>query len=83
MATSKSTPEDRIQRENADQVADLVRQNAELRAALAATKAGDTAKRPAPEEPSFGLSEGVRDDLERNGKATSPFTGKPLTRDDL
>lgn len=32
---------------------------------------------------SFGLCEGTREELERTGKATDPFTGRALTRDDL
>lgn len=31
--------------------------------------------RPKPTEPSFGLSEGQRAELEMNGKTVSPFTG--------
>lgn len=33
----------------------------------------------APKQPSFGISEGTRNDLELYGKATDPFTGKLLT----
>ncbi len=64
-------------------------ENAKLRAELADAKskrdeAGNAAANPRkPVEPSFGISEGTRDELERTGKATSPFTGKPLTKDDL
>lgn len=36
-----------------------------------------------PPSPRFGMSEGTRDELERTGKATDPFTGAKLTRDDL
>jgi len=30
--------------------------------------------------PSFGLCEGVREELERTGKAVDPFTGKTVTK---
>jgi hypothetical protein len=33
--------------------------------------------------PSFGISEGTRDELEREGKAVCPFTGRLLTKEDL
>jgi hypothetical protein len=36
-----------------------------------------------PQPPSFGMSEGTREELERIGKAVDPFTGAKLTRDDL
>jgi hypothetical protein len=51
---------------------------AQLKAAIA-----DIEKPRAPRQPSFGISEGIRDQLEREGKAVDPFTGKTLTRDDL
>lgn len=38
-------------------------------------------KAATPEEPSFGLSEGTRVELEQNGTATSPFTGRTLGKD--
>lgn len=38
--------------------------------------------RPVPTEPSFGMTEGMRADLELNGTATSPFTGKVYTAGD-
>lgn len=67
---------------DADRVAELERENEALRAKLAS--AGVSVDDPRkPEEPSYGISEGTRDELERHGKATSPFTGKPLSRDDL
>lgn len=31
--------------------------------------------------PSFGMSEGTREELERTGTATDPFTGEKLTAD--
>lgn len=78
--------------DDAEELRLLREENARLRADLAEAKskladadnAGNAAANPRkPEEPSFGISEGTRDELERTGKATSPFTGKPLTRDDL
>jgi hypothetical protein len=36
-----------------------------------------------PHAPSFGMSEGTREELARTGKAVDPFTGAKLTRDDL
>lgn len=40
-------------------------------------------KKLAAKAPSFGMSEGTRDELERNGFATCPFTGRKLTKEDL
>ena len=57
----------------------LLDENARLRAELAEARANEKAKpntRPVPHEPSFGLSEGERADLEMTGKSVSPFTGK-------
>ena len=54
---------------------------AELREALA--NAGVAVKPATPQEPSFGISEGTRDELEREGHAVSPFTGNVLTKEDL
>lgn len=55
--------------------------NDRLRAELAeaekrATPAPNT--KPQPVEPSFGLTEGNRDELERVGRTVSPFTGARL-----
>lgn len=33
--------------------------------------------------PKFGMSEGVRQEIELTGQATDPYTGKKLTREDL
>jgi len=33
--------------------------------------------------PTRFISEGMRDDIERFGKTLDPFTGQPLTKDDL
>lgn len=38
--------------------------------------------RPAPKDPSFGLSEGERDELERTGTTVSPHTGQVRHDDD-
>lgn len=54
---------------------------AALREALG--QAGFTAGPKAPVEPSFGMSEGTRDEIERTGKSVDPFTGRTKTRDDL
>jgi hypothetical protein len=60
-------------------------ENARLRAELDEARANakaDPNTRPEPTEPSFGMSEGERADLELTGKATSPFTGKPRTAEE-
>lgn len=36
-----------------------------------------------PGTPSFGMSEGTREEIERTGKSVDPFTGRTLTKDDL
>jgi hypothetical protein len=38
---------------------------------------------PKPAGPKFGMCEGTREELARNGTAIDPFTGDKLTRDDL
>lgn len=65
-----------------DRVAELEAENAELKERLAAAGAPVDGPRK-PHEPSFGISEGTREELERTGKATSPFTGRKLTKADL
>ncbi len=55
-----------------DELARLRAENERLRAELAEAKPQAPAK---PTEPSFGISEGQRDELERTGKTVSPFTG--------
>lgn len=35
----------------------------------------------APYVPSFGMSEGTREELERTGHAVDPFTSEKLTKD--
>lgn len=59
----------------------LQKENARLQAALDA--AGVRVDPPAPVAPSFGMSEGTREELARTGKATDPFTGEKLTKEDL
>jgi len=54
------------------------REVATLEAAVAATRNRPGRK---PEAPSFGLSEGERQDLEANGVTTSPFTGERVEGD--
>lgn len=60
----------------ADRIRQLEAENAELR-----ERTGQTRRAPRP--PSFGISEGVRLDVEQNGKATDPSTGRVVTRADL
>lgn len=55
-----------------NEVARLKAENATLKAELAELRPSTPAK---PSEPSFGISEGQRDELERIGKTVSPFTG--------
>jgi hypothetical protein len=69
--------------EDNEEVRQLREENERLRAELEDVKAGNLRKSVKPSEPSFGISEGTREELERTGKATSPFTGKPLTEADL
>lgn len=70
---------DELEFENAE----LREENERLREQLAEAQAGKSNTRPVPTAPSFGISEGTRADLEQDGKATDPFTGKVLTRDDV
>jgi hypothetical protein len=61
-----------------DEAVRLRAENAELREQLAAAQADAIVRpntKPKPVEPSYGLSEGQRADLEVNGKTVSPFTG--------
>lgn len=57
-----------------DRVKELEAEKARLREQLAA--AGQPAKPAKPTEPSFGISEGQRAELEATGRTVSPFTGK-------
>lgn len=66
-----------------DEMARLRAENERLREELAAAREGRSVQPAKPVEPSFGISEGTREELERTGKATSPFTGKALSKDDL
>jgi hypothetical protein len=63
-----------------ERLAELEREIAELRDKLAEAS---VILAPKPRKPSFGLSEGTREELARTGKATDPHTGEKLTRDDL
>jgi len=67
-------------RGDVERLAKLDREAAELRDKL--SEAGVVVPN-VPHKPSFGMSEGTREELERVGKATDPFTGEKLTRDDL
>lgn len=49
----------------------------------ATVKAEPVSEPVKPKGPSFGISEGTREELERLGVAVDPFTGRTLTRDDL
>jgi hypothetical protein len=60
---------------DADRVAELERENAQLKEQLAERGTVLPNTRPTPREPSFGLTEGQRAELEMRGKTTSPFTG--------
>jgi hypothetical protein len=85
-ASSASTPGDGgslavPKHDEQDELERLRRENAELRAKLA--EAGVPADPEKPHRPSFGISEGTREELERTGKAVDPFTGEKLTKDDL
>lgn len=68
---------------------ELENENAELREQLAAAEeraaaadvrdvTGTGSRRPAPQRPDYGLSEGERQSLLEAGVATSPFTGEEL-----
>jgi hypothetical protein len=60
----------------ADEVAALRAENARLRDELDVARGPAAPVRPAPQEPSFGMSEGMRAELEMTGSTTSPWTGK-------
>jgi hypothetical protein len=68
---------------------ELENENAALREQLAAAEecaaaaevrdvTGTGSRRPAPQRPDYGLSEGERQSLLESGVATSPFTGEQL-----
>lgn len=46
-----------------------------------AVRAARRSRRRNPEPPSFGMSEGERQELEQRGEATSPWTGEQITGD--
>lgn len=60
-----------------DEVTRLRAENAKLREQLAESREGgdDRFGTPKTSEPSFGMSEGQRQELELTGKTVSPFTG--------
>lgn len=64
---------ERLQAEN-DALRAELDQLSKVAADPAAAAAEVRARRP--EEPSFGMSEGMRAELEQTGSTTSPFTGK-------
>lgn len=75
MATEKTD-------KNADRLAELEAENERLAAELADAKANQRPvanTRPEVKPPSFGLSEGTREELARTAKAVDPFTGDKLT----
>lgn len=77
---------DQVAVEQAEQIARLERENAKLRAQLedpTATPAAPAAGRMPLGPPSFGISEGEREELEREGVTTSPWTGEPLEDSDV
>lgn len=64
--------------------AELEAENERLRAELDQLRTERTpGARQLPSTPSFGLSEGERDEIERLGSAVSPFDGKRRTEGDL
>lgn len=65
--------------------AQLTEENERLTARVAEleSRAANGRQRPLPDRPSFGMSEGEREEIERTGKAVSPFDGVVRTADDL
>jgi hypothetical protein len=64
--------------------AELEAENEALRQELEAVRSGRVARTTGvPPRPSFGMSEGERDEIERKGSAVSPFDGKRRTAEDL
>jgi len=67
---------------------ELEQENAALRDRVAQLEAeprdvtGTGTRRPAPQRPEYGLSEGERQDLETSGVTNSPFTGEQLNAHD-
>lgn len=80
-ATEERAAEDRDLRAENER---LKAENDRLRTMVneAAEPGGHTA-RPVAVEPSYGMSEGQRADIEMNGVTTSPFTGRRQTAEDL
>jgi hypothetical protein len=63
--------------------AQLTEENDRLRARVAELESAQGARPTVPLTPSFGVSEGEREEIERTGKAVSPFDGKVNTEADL
>jgi hypothetical protein len=63
-----------------ERLSKLEKEEAELRDKLAEAGVVIPVK---PRKPSFGMSEGTREELARVGRAIDPFTGEKLTRADL
>jgi hypothetical protein len=79
---NQSNKQNPAQEAEASELSRLREENARLREELAEARANEKAQpntRPVPHEPSFGLTEGERADLEMTGTATSPFTGERKT----
>lgn len=66
---------ERLNAENDELLAENERLEAERDQALT-NQVPKANTKPQPTEPSFGLSEGQRAELEMHGKTISPFTGK-------
>lgn len=62
------------------EVARLQQENDQLRAGGQVPRPNT---QPVDREPSFGMSEGERQEIEATGRAHSPWTGKRRTADDL
>ncbi|MGW3619482.1 hypothetical protein [Micromonospora arida] len=71
---------DRLKTENTKLVEDYNELVDELEEAKANAVVLPNTK-PVPHVPSFGMSEGTREELERTGKAVDPFTGRLLTNE--
>lgn len=63
--------------------AQLTEENERLRARVAELESGQGKRPTVPLTPSFGVSEGERDEIERMGSAVSPFDGERKTAEDL
>jgi hypothetical protein len=65
--------------------AQLQEENQRLRARVAELEQRNAGTAPGriPLQPSFGMSEGEREEIERTGSAVSPFDGQRRTENDL